>query len=113
MLLGVSSHAVGEFVVAHDVNFGAIGKKSVVEGIHLLLKLIGERMTVLHRHKAVLVLGFVAAENQEVVDTEEIEVDKRIFGFRFRETAANDVRHGRHAIFLLNCSSYGNGQSSC
>ena len=53
VLLGVSSHAVGEFVVAHDVNFGAIGKKSVVEGIHLLLKLIGERMTVLHRHKAV------------------------------------------------------------
>src|SRR6185312_2863157 len=40
----------------------------------------------------------VAAQNQYIIDTEELQVDQGILSFFTRKTATNQVRHGIHLV---------------
>ena len=63
-------------------------------------------ISVLCGYEATIVLGFVAAKHKDVVDAQEVQVDKGIFCLHFRESAANHVRHGGNVVMLLNGSSH-------
>ena len=52
----------------------------------------------------------IAAQQQQVVHAEEIQVDQAVFRFVFRKAFAYEVRHGRDPVFVLN--SRGDGYRS-
>ena len=109
MLLGVAGNAVGKWFVGDDVHACAVDEEAAVEVVHLASKLNGVAVAVFVRHKSAVVLGFVASQHKQVVDAQEVEVDKRIFGFNLRESAANEVRHGSDVVALLNGCSHSHG----
>ena len=83
MLFGIACHTIGERTVGDDIHLGAIEEEAVVETIHLLCQLIGVAITVLGGDEAIVVLGFVAAKHENVVYSQEVQVDKCVFGLNF------------------------------
>src|SRR5690554_2857706 len=45
-------------------------------------------------------LARIAAENQYVIDSQELKVDQRVFRLLLRETPADQVRHRIDAVFV-------------
>ena len=48
-------------------------------------------------------LCLVASKHKHIGYPEEIQVDQCVFGLYFGESAANEMRHCRDAVFLLYC----------
>ena len=72
-------------------------------------KFYGVGMAALHGCELLLVLGFVAPQDQQVVDAEKLQVDKSILCLGSSKSAAYKVGYGGEPVTVLYGSRHGNG----
>ena len=107
MFLGVAGHAVAE-ARPRRLDGAAVDEVALVEAVHLLLE-VGRMVVIKLRFLFDLEGLDVSAEEEEVVDAEEVEVDQRILRLVLGETLADDVGDGGDAVFILNGGGDGDG----
>ena len=103
MFFGIASHSVRKRLKRFHLR--PVQKETTIEVVHLLLQLSGMGMT--GGRKLPFVFGFVATEQQQVGNAKELKIDEHIFCFFACEAAANDMRHHRNFVFVLNSGSNG------
>ena len=91
MLLGVAGHADAE--TGRERILQLIDVLAAVQLGDLLDQLAGVLVAVLFRDIARLARGRVAAQGQDVLDAQEMQVDQRVFRLVAVEAAADQVRH--------------------
>ena len=104
VLLGVGRHAVveGGAGVLHG---RAVGEEAGVEAVHLLYKLRGVLVAAGRGAEAAVLLRLVAAQQQQVLYAEELEVEQLVLYVLLRGSAADDVRYYGYLVLVL----YGGG----
>ena len=107
VFLGIAGHAVGEGSL-DALHARAVEEETLVEAVHLLLE-VGRMVVIKLRFLFDLEGLDVSAEEEEVVDAEEVEVDQRILRLVLGETLADDVGDGGDAVFILNGGGDGDG----
>ncbi len=104
MLLGVGGNAELKGG-ALDFHRGAVGKESIVEAVYLVYQFYGVGVAawcgLIHR----LLFRFVASQDEDVADAEELQVKERIFDILFCGARANDMWNHGNAPSLLNGGS--------
>ena len=108
VLLRVAGHADVE-TPSRILDGCAVGKEAVVEALHLADEVRRVGMTAGCRREAAVLLGLVAAQQQQVVDAEKLQVYQFVFYIFHRGTAADDVRLHRYVVALLYGGGNGDG----
>jgi len=103
MLLRIAGHAIAEINISF--NGRPIEKCSSIESIDLFLQFGGVCIAAPRGHKHLFVARLVAAQQQEVLDAQKLEVDEHILRLLLCEALTENVWHSRNAIFVL----YGSG----
>ena len=86
-----------------------IGKESLVEALHLTNQVGGVGMTARRRREHTVLLRLVATQQQQVGDTQELQVQQFILNILNRSTTTNHVGLHWNLETLLNGSCHGNG----
>ena len=109
MLLGIGRHAIGKR------RSGMLDRRIVVEetlikAIHLVHQLRRVGISARRRREHTVVLGFVAPQQQQVLNTQKLQIEQFIFDILCRCTAAYHMRHHGQPVSVLQSS--GNGHRS-
>ena len=86
-----------------------IGKESLVEALHLTDQVGGVGMAARRRREHAVLLRLVATQQQQVGDTQELQVQQFILDILYRRTTTNHVGLHRHMKPLLDGCCHGNG----
>ena len=78
VLFGIARHAVTERLARH-FNRRAVDKEAFVEAVHLFLQLRGVGVAVGRGDKAGIFFCLVAAQQQDVFNAEELQVEEHVF----------------------------------
>lgn len=108
MFLGITGHAIREWSLASGVHRSAVDEVATVEVVDLLLQLRRMHVAVFIGGVFAVVLGFVTTEHKDICNTQERQVDKRVFGFYLGETAAYHVWHHGYLVSVLYGGRHGN-----
>ena len=87
----------------------AVNEESLIEAVDLLYKLCRVGIAAGHRFEGLVVLGLVAAQQQHVVDVQELQVDELVFDVFCRGSTADDMRDDHHAVAFLYSGRDGDG----
>src|SRR5699024_8289540 len=74
---------------------------SVVHFCNLPYQINGKAMTVFFGHKFFLIFSRIAAQSQQIVNSQKIEIDQGAFRFTLGKPTANKMRNGFHFILVL------------
>ena len=108
MLLGIAGHA--EVKASAGVLDGcAVGKETFVEPLHLTDEVRRVGMSAGRRCEATVLFRLVAAQQQQVVDAKELQVEQFVLNVLNGGTATDDVRLHGNVVALLDGSSDGDG----
>ena len=105
MLLGVARYAERE---RHTLlfHYRAVGKETLVETVHLTHKVDGMHVAPLCRSSIRITLTFVTAQHKDIIDTRKLKVNERILCIIERVAVTKDMRHHRHIVAVMYCSSH-------
>ena len=115
--LGLEVHEVGFEVGCFEVFFGIAGYtdaevrlssildiffqiNALVETDDLFQQIDGVAMSIGFGFEGALVLGSVAAEDEYIVDSQEMQIDEGVFGFAFGKSATDKVGDGVDLIMV-------------
>ena len=107
MLFRIGGHADAE--IGRERIFQLIDVFSPVHRGDLLDQLAGVMVAVFFRDIARLARGRVAAQGQDVLDAQEMQVDQRVLGFVAVEAAADQVRDRLHLEAVLDGAANADG----
>lgn len=108
MLLWVTSHTDTEVGVVHSV-WLAVDKLAVVHLHNLLDKGISMLVTFCMSTETHIAMHSITTKGKDVIDTEEVKVDKGILNIIARLSTADNVWHNLDTVFLLDGSTYAYG----
>lgn len=94
--------------LSHVVHGRSIVEKSLVEAVHLVLKFRSMAMASRGGTVERVLFCLVATQEQEVVDAENLHVDKLVFRILARESGAQKMGHKGYGILTLEHSGNGN-----
>ena len=101
MLLGIAGYPKREWLTGM-LDGRSIGEEPVVKLHHLLNQACRMAMPTLGGCEHLVVLGLIAAQQQYITDTQELQVEQLVLDTLLRGTTADDMRNDRKMIFLLN-----------
>ena len=87
MLLGIACYAIVEFL-AYIVNLVAVYEIAFVVTVHLLFQVGGMGVPAFNGFVGLFVFSFVATQQEQVVNAQELKVEQHVFGFFSRKPAA-------------------------
>ena len=108
MLLRVAGHAEVERRAGPLYRL-AVGKETLVEPHHLANQVRGVLVAAGRGREEAILLGLVAAQQQQARDAEKLQVEQFILDVLHRRAAADDVGHHRYAELVLYCCRNGYG----
>ena len=108
MLLGIACYAIVEFL-AYVVYLVAVYEIAFVVTVHLLFQVGGMGVPAFNGFVGLFVFSFVAAQQEQVVNAQELKVEQHVFGFFSRKPAAKYVRHNGYSVALLYGGGHGHG----
>ena len=82
MFLGVTRNAVGEWCFGQDIHGSAVDELSAVECVDLVLQFQSVGVAVGVGNEPRVMLGFIAAEQQQVGYTQKVQINERILCFQ-------------------------------
>ena len=106
MLFRIAGHSVVERRLGHFCR-RTVDEQPAVEIVDLRFQLDGVRIAVVFGHEYAFVLGFVAAQHEQVRDAEKLKVEQDIFGLLACEAAAQDVGDDGDVILVLDGCCHG------
>ena len=85
----------------NSLNAGIVDALAEIEVVYLQLQTHGVLMVIFRIAAQIARSLVIAANEKEIVDAEEIEVEKSIFGLLLRKPTADDMGNSGDAVFVL------------
>src|SRR5574344_18738 len=104
MFFRIASHAEIEFG-SRILDGTTVSKESCIKLLYLFYQFSGMLMTARGSFEPLVFLRFVTAEQKQIVDTQELQIEQFIFDVINRSATTDDVWLNRDMVLVLNGGS--------